>query len=81
MPRESFLRKREKGPKHGRTALSRRAFASIRSYRGAEMDWQRALLWYNQCYFLMKRTKKQWIKPMLKTLPIFFECTCYSGAV
>jgi hypothetical protein len=29
----------------------------------------------------MKRTKKQWIKPMLKTLPIFFECTCYSGAV
>jgi hypothetical protein len=30
---------------------------------------------------LMRRTKKRWIKPMLKTVPIFFECTCYAGAV
>jgi hypothetical protein len=29
----------------------------------------------------MRRTKKRWIKPMLKTVPIFFECTCYAGAV
>jgi len=29
----------------------------------------------------MKLTKKRWTKPTLKTLPIFFECTCYSGAV
>jgi hypothetical protein len=29
----------------------------------------------------MKRTKKQWVKPMLKTVPIFFECTCYAGAI
>ncbi len=25
--------------------------------------------------------KKAWIKPTLKTVPIFFECTCYAGAV
>jgi hypothetical protein len=30
---------------------------------------------------LMKQTKKQWTKPALKSLPIFFECTCYAGAV
>jgi hypothetical protein len=30
---------------------------------------------------LMRRTKKQWVKPMMKTVPIFFECTCYAGAV
>ena len=30
---------------------------------------------------LMRRTKKRWVKPMLKTVPIFFECTCYAGAV
>jgi hypothetical protein len=29
----------------------------------------------------MRRTKKRWIKPTLKTVPIFFECTCYAGAV
>jgi hypothetical protein len=29
----------------------------------------------------MKRTKKRWIKPMLKTVPIFFECTCYAGSI
>ena len=27
----------------------------------------------------MRRTKKRWIKPMLKSVPIFFECTCYAG--
>ena len=25
--------------------------------------------------------KKQWIKPSMKDVMIFFECTCYSGAV
>jgi hypothetical protein len=30
---------------------------------------------------LMKRTKKRWTKPTLKNVPIFFECTCYAGAV
>jgi len=25
--------------------------------------------------------KKQWIKPSIKDVPIFFECTCYAGAV
>jgi len=25
--------------------------------------------------------KKQWIKPSIKTVRIFFECTCYAGAV
>lgn len=29
----------------------------------------------------LMRTKKRWIKPTLKTVPIFFECTCYAGAV
>jgi hypothetical protein len=29
----------------------------------------------------MRRHKKLWIKPTLKTVPIFFECTCYAGAV
>jgi hypothetical protein len=29
----------------------------------------------------MTRTKKRWVKPMLKSVPIFFECTCYAGAV
>jgi hypothetical protein len=24
--------------------------------------------------------KKTWIKPRLKEVPIFFECTCYAGA-
>ena len=30
----------------------------------------------------MKTTnqKKRWIKPALKDVPIFFECTCYAGA-
>ena len=40
----------------------------------------------HMAYELMKperlmRTKKRWIKPTLKTVPIFFECTCYAGAV
>lgn len=25
--------------------------------------------------------KKQWTKPAIKEVPIFFECTCYAGAV
>ena len=29
----------------------------------------------------LMRTKKRWIKPTLKTVPIFFECTCYAGAI
>jgi hypothetical protein len=29
----------------------------------------------------MKNTKKKWIKPQTKRVPIFFECTCYAGAV
>ncbi len=30
----------------------------------------------------MKPTeKKQWVKPSMKDVPIFFECTCYAGAV
>ena len=29
----------------------------------------------------MKPAKKQWTKPVLKSLPIFFECTCDAGAV
>ena len=29
----------------------------------------------------MKRYKKRWIKPTLKTVPIFFECTCYAGSI
>jgi hypothetical protein len=29
----------------------------------------------------MRRMKKRWIKPTLKTVPIFFECTCYAGAI
>jgi hypothetical protein len=32
-------------------------------------------------YTTMRRIKKRWIKPMLKSVPIFFECTCYAGAV
>src|SRR5438874_1340458 len=28
---------------------------------------------------LMRRTKKRWVKPMLKTVPIFFECRCYAA--
>jgi len=24
--------------------------------------------------------KKQWTKPAIKEVPIFFECTCYAGA-
>jgi hypothetical protein len=26
-------------------------------------------------------TRKSWKKPSLKQIPIFFECTCYAGAV
>jgi hypothetical protein len=31
----------------------------------------------------MKNTaaKKSWTKPSIKTVPIFFECTCYAAAV
>ena len=30
----------------------------------------------------MKNTeKKTWTKPSIKTVLIFFECTCYAGAV
>ncbi len=30
----------------------------------------------------MKPTeKKQWVKPVMKDVPIFFECTCYAAAV
>jgi hypothetical protein len=25
--------------------------------------------------------RKQWIKPAIKDIRIFFECTCYAGAV
>jgi hypothetical protein len=24
--------------------------------------------------------KKKWVKPALRDVPIFFECTCYAGA-
>ena len=30
---------------------------------------------------LMKSTKKKWVKPEAKDVPIFFECTCYAGAI
>jgi hypothetical protein len=30
---------------------------------------------------VMKTTKKKWIKPAMKDVPIFFECTCYAGAI
>lgn len=30
---------------------------------------------------LMKSTRKKWIKPAVKDVPIFFECTCYAGAI
>jgi hypothetical protein len=29
----------------------------------------------------MKRKRKRWIKPALKAMPIFFECTSYAGAI
>jgi hypothetical protein len=29
----------------------------------------------------MKRKNKRWIKPVLKQVPIFFECTAYAGAI
>jgi hypothetical protein len=29
----------------------------------------------------MKSTRKKWVKPALKNVPIFFECTCYAGAI
>ena len=29
----------------------------------------------------MKNTKKKWIKPQTKRVPIFFECTFYAGSV
>ena len=33
-------------------------------------------------FFLHRRMrKKRWIKPMCKTVPIFFECTSYAGAL
>jgi hypothetical protein len=25
--------------------------------------------------------EKRWVMPMLKIVPIFFECTCYAGAI
>jgi hypothetical protein len=28
----------------------------------------------------MKKGKKTWVKPKLKDVPIFFECTSYAGA-
>jgi hypothetical protein len=30
---------------------------------------------------MTQKAKKQWTKPELKDVPIFFECTCYAGAV
>jgi hypothetical protein len=29
----------------------------------------------------MKIKRKRWIKPYMKHVPIFFECTCYAGAI
>jgi hypothetical protein len=29
----------------------------------------------------MKSSKKKWVKPAVKNVPIFFECTCYAGAI
>jgi hypothetical protein len=26
------------------------------------------------------KAKKVWVKPSIKEVPIFFECTCYAGA-
>jgi len=28
-----------------------------------------------------KSAKKEWIKPAIKEIQIFFECTCYAGSV
>ena len=30
---------------------------------------------------MKENNKKQWTKPSIKDVPIFFECTCYAGAV
>jgi hypothetical protein len=29
----------------------------------------------------IKTAKKEWIKPAIKEIQIFFECTCYAGSV
>jgi len=29
----------------------------------------------------IKSAKKEWIKPAIKEIQIFFECTCYAGSV
>ena len=28
-----------------------------------------------------KSAKKEWVKPAIKEIQIFFECTCYAGSV
>lgn len=29
----------------------------------------------------MNKPKKRWVKPAVREVPIFFECTCYAGVV
>ena len=36
---------------------------------------------YATAFDVMKSTRKKWIKPVATYVPIFFECTCYAGAV
>jgi hypothetical protein len=49
-----------------------------RSRAAKGCDW-RGLLARKQME--MKKAKKRWIKPAMKDVPIFFECTCYAGAI
>jgi hypothetical protein len=62
--------------------------SGIRIARGTQRrhEFYQKIRLTRMTYDLMKsqrlmRTKKRWIKPTLKTVPIFFECTCYAGAV
>ncbi len=36
---------------------------------------------FHQFAAIKDMKKKQWIKPALKDVPIFFECTCYAAAI
>jgi hypothetical protein len=56
--------------------------------RKAGYDWSGAPTKYNPNACAgrisiadMKKQRKRWTKPILKDVPIFFECTCYAGAI
>jgi hypothetical protein len=69
------------GCRRWRSGAAERGSLSARITIRPAVGLVRFYFWENESSRPMKQPKKQWTKPAIKTVPIFFECTCYAGTV